>query len=174
MEGAGLAGPVSSGTIVGQFKKRITPKELKAKMRLAYATPAGPVTITAKKKRRKSKLVGKMSPMMVRQEGWGAQGPQRTPAIPDFGSLYYTPETPESRAREQEASLNRRRSMGANNAKKFGFHGTSLPKDEPELRFVVRKDNLHGPTVGQRTPVVRAPKLLSSWDGKRAKLAQRR
>jgi len=186
MEGQGLAGPTSSGALTG-YSKRTTPKELKAKAaRLQYATPAGPVTapsmglkgkmccLKCAKKKKKRALFGKFSPTMARQEGWGAQGSQRTPVIPDYAQIYYAPEDPEKRKQEAEASLNRRRSLG-DGTQKFGFHGLSVPQDEPILRYVVQKDNVHdSKKIGQRGPVVRAPKLVSSKAVLRGKLAARR
>ena len=107
-----------------------------------------------------------MSTMLIGTPA-GARGDAPRQSIPDYGAIYFQPESKEKDRLASEASLNRRRSMRGT---KFGFHGTSEPRDEPELRFVVEKDKIHGPQLAQRTPIVRAPRLVSSKDKLAGKL----
>jgi len=143
--------------------KRITVQELRAASELLIKACACDKPKPKRKKRRnaRAELVA-----FYEAAAQGAAGDTPHQAIPDFGALYFAPEDDEKRARESEASLNRRRSMAP------GFHGYNEPEDKPELRFIA-PDNIHGsPLVGLAEPVIRSPRLVSSKVRLKSKLGR--
>ncbi len=75
------------------------------------------------------------SPLPLMPPIGGASGPgDKTPAMPDFASLYAQPEAQKRMDQEAEQSLDRRRSMWRD-YNFAGFHGIGAP-DKPVLRYI--------------------------------------